>query len=224
MQEEKKKIVRISLEGNIGAGKSELLKFLSRNGHQVVLEPTDQWEAIHDSKTGKNIIELLYENPQKHAFMFQIFALATRIQAIENTVAPGGRLILERCIDTDKFVFAKSLHLQGFLSDMEYEVYRAYAHRAAANLRNPGSEFSVDGMIYLRTSTDRCLERIEKRNRKGEEHIDMDYLQILEDAHEKMIDKAIAQGIPVLILDGDLGLLDLPHKMSQINELLHVFD
>jgi hypothetical protein len=52
----------------------------------------------------------------------------------------------------------------------------------------------------------------------------MDYLQILEDAHEEMIDRAIAEGIPVLILDGDLGLLDLPHKMSQINELLHVFD
>ena len=97
-------------------------------------------------------------------------------------------------------------------------------HTAAANLRNPGSEFSVDGMIYLRTSTDRCLERIQKRNRKGEENIDMDYLEILEDAHEEMIDKAIAQGIPVLILDGDLELFDLPHKMIQINELLHLFD
>jgi deoxyadenosine/deoxycytidine kinase len=106
---------------------------------------------------------------------------------------------------------------------MEYEVYRAYAHRAAANLRNPGSEFSVDGMIYLRTSTDRCLERIQKRNRKGEENIDIDYLHILEDAHEEMIDRAIAQGIPVLILDGDLGLLDLPQKEKQINELLDMF-
>jgi deoxyadenosine/deoxycytidine kinase len=223
MQEEKKKIVRISLEGNIGAGKSELLKFLSRNGHQVVLEPTAEWEAIQDSKTGKNIIEMLYENPQKNAFLFQIFALATRIQAIENTLAPGGRLILERCIDTDKLVFAKSLHYQGLLTDMEYEIYQSYAH-AAASPRNPDSKFSVDGMIYLRTSTDRCFERIQKRQRKGEENIDMDYLHILEDAHEEMIDRAVAAGIPVLILDGDLELFDLPHKMSKIDELLHVFD
>jgi deoxyadenosine/deoxycytidine kinase len=214
----------ISVEGGVGAGKSELLNYLSRNGHRVVLEPTTEWEANLDSKTGKNIIELFYENPQRHAFMFQIFALTTRMMAIERAIRErpywSGCLILERGIDTDRYVFADTLYRDGTLTELEYRIYQSYAQSIARSPSHRDSKFSVDGMIYLHTSVDRCLERIETRNRKGEEHVNIQYLHALAQSHDRMIEKAEQSGLPILILDGDLGLDDLPNKLRQIEEFV----
>jgi len=216
------KHIRISIEGGVGAGKSELLNYLFRNGYNVVLEPTVEWESHLDSKTGKNLIELFYENPQRYAFTFQIFALTTRMMAIDRAIrecpSRNGCLILERCIDTDRYVFADTLYRDGTLTELEYRIYQSYVQSIVRSPSHRDSNFSVDGMIYLHTSVDRCFERIQKRNRKGEEHVDIQYLHALAQSHDNMIAKAEQSDLPVLILDGDLGLDDLPNKLKQIEE------
>lgn len=63
--------------GNIGSGKSTMLKHLKTNLSlsndecKIVFvdEPVSSWENIKDSD-GKNMIEKFYENQMKYAFAF----------------------------------------------------------------------------------------------------------------------------------------------------------
>ena len=81
-----------SIEGNIGSGKSTLVKMLKnklkiiKNTSVIYLpEPVEVWESIKD-KDGKNAIEKYYENPEKYAFSFQMMAYISRIHQLKETM------------------------------------------------------------------------------------------------------------------------------------------
>ena len=64
----------ISIEGNIGAGKTTILEELkTRMGNssyiKFVKEPVDIWETVRD-EDGKTILEKFYEDSKKYAFQF----------------------------------------------------------------------------------------------------------------------------------------------------------
>lgn len=42
----------------------------------------------------------------------------------------------------------------------------------------------LSGIIYLKCEPEICMERIKKRNRKGEESIPLEYLRKVHDRHE----------------------------------------
>ena len=69
----------LSIEGNIGSGKSTLIKYLQNNYLDNPLkiyflpEPVAIWESITDNQ-GVNIIEKYYANQSKYAFSFQMMA------------------------------------------------------------------------------------------------------------------------------------------------------
>ena len=74
-----------SVEGNIGSGKSTLIKHLKEQmkemcGFKIVYleEPVDIWQTIKDSQ-GNDIIKRYYEDQKKFAFQFQMMAYITRI-------------------------------------------------------------------------------------------------------------------------------------------------
>ena len=62
----------ISLEGNIGAGKSTFLEHLEKNigknsGWIFLREPVHIWEQIKD-ENGETVLANFYKNPEKYAF------------------------------------------------------------------------------------------------------------------------------------------------------------
>ncbi len=64
----------ISVEGNIGSGKSTFIKYLKwffRNNKKVVIvdEPVKEWEKIKD-KSGHSFLEKFYADTTKYAFSF----------------------------------------------------------------------------------------------------------------------------------------------------------
>ena len=61
---------RISLEGNLAAGKSTLLSVLAEQGLalEVAQEPVAQWQ--HVSGDEDNILELFYKDPKRWAHTF----------------------------------------------------------------------------------------------------------------------------------------------------------
>ena len=85
----------ISVEGNIGSGKSTFLTYLKKyvldNNTNMdirfVQEPVDEWNEIKDS-SGESILEKFYKDQKEYAFSFQIMAYITRLrkllQQIEN--------------------------------------------------------------------------------------------------------------------------------------------
>lgn len=45
----------------------------------------------------------------------------------------------------------------------------------------------LKAIVYLKCSPELCLQRIKKRNRKGEESISIDYIQKVHERHEAWI-------------------------------------
>jgi deoxyadenosine/deoxycytidine kinase len=183
-----------SIEGNIGSGKSTLLKKLNKiNDKQIVYlqEPVDIWNEIKDIN-GKTIIEKYYEDNERYAFSFQMMAYISRLSQIRNAYKEGVILITERCIFTDFNVFARMLYDSSKIEEIEFLIYKKWFDEFL-------KELPIPTLIYIKTTPETCLERVKKRNRKGE-NIPLEYLQTCHDYHENWIN---GYSSDVLVLDGE---------------------
>lgn len=184
-----------SIEGNIGSGKTTFLNYIKEHAkfkwsHVVVFEPVEQWTnmpTIHD-KNGepcktKGLLQLFYEDQNKYGFVFQMFALQSRIEHTLQIIAnnPNKIIICERSPLTDCEVFAKLLFQQNKLTPEEFHVYKQW-FSFVMNIISPPT-----GMIYLRVEPDICAKRIIKRNRQGEENMSIKYLHSLHDKHDEWL-------------------------------------
>jgi deoxyadenosine/deoxycytidine kinase len=182
------KPIIVSLEGNIGAGKSSILAALETTlcvspipGQTWVFlkEPLHLWEQIKDAD-GNTMLSKFYSNPAKYSFAFQIMAFTTRLKMLRQIIRdhPGiTGIVCERSLDADQQIFAKMLHDDGLMEDVEYEIYRQYFDLY-------DSEFHVDGIIYLDTNPDTCYRRVSMRSREGEAGISLEYLRKCGEYHD----------------------------------------
>ena len=71
----------LSLEGNIGVGKSTFLDAMASgvDRFEVVQEPVDQWRGMGEGE-GSNLLEAFYSNPSRYAYTFQNYVLLSRVQ------------------------------------------------------------------------------------------------------------------------------------------------
>lgn len=208
-----------TLEGNIGAGKSSALEYISKHlkidkEFVVVYEPVDDWMNLKVKDSKKSLFELYYEDNVKYGFTFQMFALQTRFNHILETIRkhPGKIIICERCPLTDCEIFGKLLFEEGIISPTEYHVYLSW-HQFINKLISP----DIKGIIYLKTSTDVCTTRIIKRKRQGEGGINLDYLEKLNNQHEKWLNNE--KEYPVLKIDGNKNIDELP--ITEISQFIN---
>ena len=189
----------ISVEGNIGSGKSTLVSIMKTQlkniCHKKIVyldEPVDIWETIRDEKD-KSILEKFYEDQEKYGFSFQIMAYISRIALLKDALKRNTNSIIvtERSVYTDKNVFASLLYEDNKIEEVNYKIYLMWFNHFI-------SELPTFHFIYLKTSPEICFERIIKRGRIGEV-IPIDYLEKLTYKHN---DWLISSN--VLILDGNL--------------------
>jgi len=194
----------ISLDGNIGAGKSTLLSEIRNKLHDVhvVDEPVGQWTSLKNAE-GKNLLELFYQDKKRWAYTFQNCAILTRfknikeaVKNLDGTIKNPQVIITERSILTDKHVFAEMLHDAGDMDPLEWELYESWFNIF-------GKEYPVNGIIYVSTSSTTSKERINIRNRVGEDNINMEYLEALDIQHKKWIENT---NIPVLTISTEIGV------------------
>lgn len=173
----------VSIEGNIGAGKTTIINRLDNylsNDKSVVLlrEPVDIWEKIKD-ENGVTMLQKFYANPEKYGFAFQVMAFTTRLDMLKKCIAnnPNCKVILcERSLDADYHVFAKMLYDAGTIDSVSYQVYLGmYGHFSKG--------YEADAIVYLDADASVCRERIVKRGRPGEENVALDYLLNCEGYH-----------------------------------------
>lgn len=188
-----------SVEGNIGSGKSTLIKHLKKEikdicGLRVIYleEPVDIWQTIKD-KEGNNIIKRYYDNQKEFAFQFQMMAYITRITQLRKAVQlhKDCIIITERSILTDKNVFAKMLHDNNTLDEISHQIYLKWFDELSMNLK-------IDSCIYIKTNPETSLKRVLKRNRPGET-LSIDYLKICHENHEEWLQNSEY----VLLLNGE---------------------
>jgi deoxyadenosine/deoxycytidine kinase len=204
----------ISIEGNIGSGKSTLVEYLKSLGTYIFVdEPVNEWLSIKD-KDGCNALECFYKNQKENAFCFQILAYITRLKKLMDKIKETPKdviIITERSIETDRNVFAKMLYEDGFLSSIEWETYNYWF--------NTFKDVSkVDLIIYIKTSPEKCLERINKRNRVEENSIKIDYLEKCNKYHNDWL-QLLNENI--ITIDGHQTVDTIRNKVIEIlNNLL----
>ena len=214
----------ISIDGNIGSGKSTLMerlrKYFSNNTNIVFLkEPVDEWENIKD-ENGTTILEKFYENATKYGFSFQIMAYISRLDVIRKEIKqnPNAIFISERSLFTDKFVFAKMLFDSGNIELINYKIYLKWFDTFA-------DDFPVSKVIYVNTEPEICHQRIVKRSRTGESNIPLDYLQNCHKYHTNMLDTKSDDCIckEQLILNGNIDIYQNKEQLELWIEQINTF-
>ena len=176
----------ICIEGNIGVGKSTLLRMVSsdtdmKRSALVCEEPIDQWQNVNGSE--HNLLDAFYRDPHRHAYLFQNYAFITRFlqhhRAAQN-VDDGEFKLLERSVFTDRFVFAKTCAEQGLMTPLEWNVYLSWFNPILSTL----PDLVPEAFIYLRASAEVCQKRLCNRARSEEAGVALDYLKLIHEKHE----------------------------------------
>lgn len=200
-----KKTIIVSVEGNIGSGKSTLTRYLQekymddyiKNGGMYktdadktlspmpnivfLQEPVDAWSRICDDK-GVTILEHFYQDQEKYAFAFQMMAYISRLNLLKTTIEehPGAIIVTERSLYTDKHVFMRMLNDGKQINAIERAIYEEWFDSFTDG-------FKLDGVVYVSATPEKCKDRVENRSRDGENTISLDYLHKCHDYHEDML-------------------------------------
>jgi len=173
-----------SIEGNIGSGKSTIIRALKKEFDVIsnipvvfVDEPVTQWESIKNEE-GKNMIELFYGNQARYGFSFQMMAYISRLALLQEAIRenPKAIIITERSLLTDYNIFAKLLYENKSMLKEEYEIYQRWFHSF--------QDIKIDGFIYVYTDVEVAFERCQHRARPGET-INQEYLKQCHQKHEE---------------------------------------
>ena len=110
-------------------------------------------------------------------------AYITRLKQLSDAIdtSPANCIILsERCIYTDREIFAKMLFDSGKIEEINYSIYLKWFDFFIKDIK-------LSGIIYIKTSPEVCYQRVIKRSRKGEGIIPLEYLTSCHEYHEKWL-------------------------------------
>ena len=181
-----------ALEGNIGAGKTTIMKIIGEyfNSVEFVEEPVSEWQNLG----GMNLLDAFYSDPQRWGFSFEFYSMFSKMRALLNAAnSDKPVIVIERSILSNK-LFMDLSHELGKLEEMEYRML-LNTHDFYFQHVYP----QLSGIIYLDTPVDECIKRITKRNRGEECTIERSYLQRIK---EKMDEVANSSTMKVIRIDG----------------------
>ena len=186
----------ISIDGNIGSGKSTLIQELEgfinhiglENHISVYPEDVENWKS-------EGWITQYYSDMRRFGFGWQTRVLMSISKLFKTPEYPKKTTnIVERNAETSYHVFIKDMVKNGFLTEIERDTLR--------NLSNMLIDWIPDIIVYINTSPELCFERIHIRSRQGEEKIPIGLLQSLHENHQGYIANMHSKGVKVHIIDG----------------------
>lgn len=184
----------IVLAGTIGAGKSSLTALLADHlGSQAF------YESIDDNE----VLPLFYADPNKYAFLLQIYFLNKRFDSIKKALNDDNN-VLDRSIYEDSLLFHLNADL-GRATDTEVRVYDDLLANMLKELPYAAHKKHPDLLVHIRVSFETMLERINKRGREYEQlSFDptlYDYYQELNLRYDQWYEEY--QESPKIQIDGD---------------------
>lgn len=185
------------VEGNVGAGKSTLLDAIvgCKMPCVVVKEPVDEWSQPLDG--GDGILQLYYKDKKEYGLSFQANVLMSRMTQLLTVIRdnPGAVIIAERSPSSGN-IFARQLLLDDALTPLEFALHQRWVDMSESLIR-------TTGVVYLRVSPDVCMDRVRRRDRRGESDVDATLINDLHRLHETYIADVKTMGGNVLEINGD---------------------
>ncbi|GAB3009862.1 hypothetical protein GCM10027051_08890 [Niabella terrae] len=192
----------ITVEGNIGAGKTTLANRLA--GHynaRLVLE------AFADNP----FLPKFYENPGQFAFPLELFFMAERYKQLQDMLLQQS--MFEQLTISD-YLFTKSLlFAKVTLREDEFKLYQRLFDIIQQQLITPQL------LIYLHAPVKKLQENIRKRQRSYEQRIPDEYLQRVEDTYASYI-----RQLPLPVLYVDASRADFLSGDQHLNIILEALD
>ncbi len=192
--------MHIAVAGNIGSGKTTLTNLLSKHFG---------WDAHFEDVEDNPYITDFYNDMQRWSFNLQIYFLNTRFNQILSFRRSGKTLIQDRTIYEDAYIFAPNLHSMGLMSTRDFENYFTLFTMLSSLIQPP------DLVIYLRASVPTLVKQIQKRGRKYEENIRLEYLKRLNERYEAWVDSYNMSKLLIVDVDS-YNFIDKPEDLSVV--------
>ncbi|OFY57708.1 MAG: deoxynucleoside kinase [Bacteroidetes bacterium RBG_13_46_8] len=192
--------MHIAVAGNIGSGKTTLTNLLSKHF---------SWDVHYEDVEDNPYITDFYNDMQRWSFNLQIYFLNTRFNQILSFRRSGKTLIQDRTIYEDAYIFAPNLHAMGLMSTRDFENYFTLFNMLSSLIQPP------DLVIYLRASVPTLVKQIQKRGRKYEDNIRLDYLKRLNERYEAWIDSYNMGRLLIVDVDS-YNFIDKPEDLSVV--------
>lgn len=201
--------MHIAIAGNIGSGKTSLTELLAKHYG---------WRAHYENVDDNPYLIDFYDDMQRWSFNLQIFFVKSRFEQIIKIRQSGDTVIQDRTIYEDAYIFAPNLHFMGLMSSRDYDTYTSLFNTMTSLIQPP------DLLVYLRATVPTLVNQIQKRGRKYEASIRLDYLQRLNERYEAWAEKYKLG--KMLIIDVDTYNFvenpeDLSYVIDKINAQVH---
>jgi deoxyadenosine/deoxycytidine kinase len=201
--------MHLAVAGNIGSGKTTLTRLLSKHYG---------WEAHYEDADDNPYLNDFYNDMQRWSFNLQIYFLNSRFNHILSFRKTGKTLIQDRTIYEDAYIFAPNLHSMGLMSTRDFENYFTLFNLMSSLIEPP------DLVIYLRASVPTLVKQIQKRGRKYEDNIRLDYLKRLNERYEAWIEAYNLDRLLIIDVDNN-NFSDNPEDLSividKVNAEIH---
>ncbi len=161
--------MQIAISGNIGAGKTELTKLLSRHYG---------YKAVYGTSEENPYLNSFYEDMRRWSFNMMVHSLYANIKQLADLQASGESFVRDRSLFDDACVFAPNLNAMGLMTTRDLNTYTQLFELSFSLIKKP------DLLIYVRGDVPTLIRHIQQRGREYESSIRLDYLTNLNNRYE----------------------------------------
>ncbi|MFT6354261.1 MAG: deoxyadenosine/deoxycytidine kinase, partial [Cryomorphaceae bacterium] len=129
--------MHVAVAGNIGSGKTTLTGLLAKHY---------KWETHFEDVDENPYLLDFYKDMQRWSFNLQIYFLNSRFNQIAEIRQKDIKVIQDRTIYEDAYIFAPNLHAMGLMTTRDFENYFSLFNSMENYIQAP------DLLIYLRAT------------------------------------------------------------------------
>ena len=192
--------MHVAIAGNIGSGKTTLTRLLSKHY---------KWKPHYEDVEDNPYLDDFYNEMERWSFNLQIYFLNSRFRQILEIRERGQKVIQDRTIYEDAYIFAPNLHAMGLMTNRDFENYKSLFDLMESVTKGP------DLLIYLRSSIPNLVKQIHKRGRDFENSISIEYLSRLNERYEAWITTYNKGKVIILDVD-DIDFVENPEHLGEV--------
>ena len=192
----------ISIEGNIGAGKTTLASKIANDYNaKLILEQFEE----------NSFLPKFYKEPDKYAFPLELSFLAERYEQLKHQLAT--RDLFKSFTVSDYFINKSFIFARKNLPEDTFSLYKKLFEIISESLPKP------DLLVYLYLSIDNLLKNIQSRGRDYEQDIKADYLIKIQESYLDYIRQKT--NMRILIIDtNNMDFVKRPEDYQTLLEII----